>query len=97
MRVTSGIDKLKIFHDMKTKSGVGLDRHFCVDCGSDVFLSSANPEISKKFFIVALGTVDEEFSWGEFNKCEAVGLRLLRQNSVQPPIKKSFLNRSGIG
>ncbi|KAF5359711.1 hypothetical protein D9756_002855 [Leucocoprinus leucothites] len=63
IRVVKGQDKLKLFRDKGTASGVALDRHFCTGCGSNVLLETTDPELRKKFIIVALGTLDEEMHW----------------------------------
>jgi len=63
VRVIKGKEKVKVFEDKKTTSGVALARQFCSECGSSVFITSTDPEQSKKFIIVALGTLDQETDW----------------------------------
>lgn len=67
VRVLEGQNNLKVFRDEKTKSGVPLDREFCRLCGSNVFLFTADAENSKKFMIVALGTLDHEIDWSMYS------------------------------
>jgi hypothetical protein len=65
VNVVEGADKLGVYKDHDTKSGIPLKRKFCTVCGSNVFINSTAPEDEKKFMIVALGTLDEKVSWRE--------------------------------
>jgi hypothetical protein len=65
VRVVEGQGKLKMYSDKNTASGTSLDRQFCTECGSNVLLSTGDPELGKKFIDVALGTLDDEIDWSE--------------------------------
>lgn len=61
-----GEDKLKFYADPKTTTGVVLNRYFCSECGSNMFLrSEATPEKGNDVGIIALGTLDDEVDWSE--------------------------------
>jgi hypothetical protein len=84
LRVMAGQDKLKVFRDRNTASGVALDRQFCIECGSNVFLSTAHPERGKKFVIVALGTLDQKFDWCKSDLVCAFSLQLISSTYIAP-------------
>ncbi|KAF8956175.1 Mss4-like protein [Flammula alnicola] len=64
IRVLQGEEKLKIYHDDDTAAGVRLNRYFCSECGSNVFLRSvANDPNRLKLGIIAYGTLDDEVDW----------------------------------
>lgn len=65
VRVVKGEEKLKVYRDTDTASGIALDRQFCTECGSNVFLATTDPELGQAFIIVALGTLDDEMTWSE--------------------------------
>ena len=64
----AGEDSLKFYADPGTASGTPLNRYFCVNCGSNVFLRSQIKELNGKkndLHIIALGTLDEVAEWSE--------------------------------
>ncbi|EKM77882.1 hypothetical protein AGABI1DRAFT_107699 [Agaricus bisporus var. burnettii JB137-S8] len=63
VHVVEGGDKMKAYRDNDTESEIPVDRRFCTNCGSNVFMNSAEPEAEKKFIIICLGTLDEKVSW----------------------------------
>ncbi|KXN82118.1 hypothetical protein AN958_03172 [Leucoagaricus sp. SymC.cos] len=68
-RLVLGQDKIKVFVDKTTTSGVTLNRQFCMECGSNVVLLSNDLEKNKQYITVALGTLDDDMQWlplGEF-------------------------------
>ncbi|TFK34247.1 Mss4-like protein [Crucibulum laeve] len=56
--ILKGEDKLKRYRDEDTASGIPLDRFFCTECGSNIFLSSSRE--ADDIHIVALGTLDDQ-------------------------------------
>ncbi|KXN82130.1 hypothetical protein AN958_03184 [Leucoagaricus sp. SymC.cos] len=62
-RLVSGQEKLKVFLDKGTTSGVPLSRHFCRECGSNVVNVSKDPEKSKQYIAVAMGSLDDDMHW----------------------------------
>lgn len=63
IRVVQGEDKLKFYADSNTAAGVVLNRYFCSECGSNIFLRS--PGTGNDVGIIALGTLDDEVAWSE--------------------------------
>ncbi|PPQ68691.1 hypothetical protein CVT24_007576 [Panaeolus cyanescens] len=63
IRILTGEDKMKFYPDRNTSSGHALNRHFCTECGSNVFLTPTSPQaIAKDVKIVTTGTLDDPFS-----------------------------------
>ncbi|KAF8952805.1 Mss4-like protein [Flammula alnicola] len=64
VRVVEGEDKLKVFPDPETASGAPLDRYFCSECGSNVFLRPTNKRaLELDYKIISHGTLNEEVDW----------------------------------
>ncbi|KJA25147.1 hypothetical protein HYPSUDRAFT_38115 [Hypholoma sublateritium FD-334 SS-4] len=66
VRILAGEDMLKFYADPGTASGTPLNRYFCGNCGSNVFLRSQIKVLNGKkndLHIVALGTLDEVAEW----------------------------------
>ena len=55
-----GEEHLRCYQDKDTKSGFPLERYFCINCGSNVFLQSYQQAIR----IIALGSLDSPTDWG---------------------------------
>ncbi|KAF9049077.1 Mss4-like protein [Panaeolus papilionaceus] len=63
IKVLSGEEKLKVYTDRDTSSGNALNRHFCTECGSNVFLQPVNPQaIAGDIKLIAAGTLEDAFS-----------------------------------
>ncbi|KAF8149149.1 Mss4-like protein [Crassisporium funariophilum] len=62
VRVLQGDDYLKSYRDCDTASGSPLDRYFCTECGSNVFLGSVS-KAGSSLRIVTMGTLDTEVEW----------------------------------
>ncbi|KAF8987041.1 Mss4-like protein [Cyathus striatus] len=61
VQIVQGADKVKCYRDNETKDGFPLDRFFCTECGSNLFLRPTRKESQIK--IVALGTLNDEVNW----------------------------------
>jgi len=62
VRVLGGEEHLTFYRDTDTASGFPLDRYFCINCGSNVFLQSSQPR-GKTIRIVTLGSLDNPTDW----------------------------------
>jgi hypothetical protein len=91
VRIVEGQGKLKVYCDKDTASGTPLNRQFCTECGSNVLLSTADPERGKKFIIVALGTLEDEIDWSESTLLGRQSL-LLMVFSFQPVPKNQLFS-----
>ena len=52
-----------MYQDNDTNSGFPLDRYFCINCGSNMFVQS-NRESANAIRIVTLGSLDSPTDWG---------------------------------
>jgi hypothetical protein len=59
--VTSGESNIKIYKDKNTDSGSELERAFCTDCGSNLYIRNiTDPKMSMNV-VVCGGSVDDNF------------------------------------
>jgi len=62
VRLLKGEEHLKFYRDNDTDSGFPLDRYFCINCGSNMFLQS-NQKAGNAIRIVTLGSLDIPTDW----------------------------------
>jgi len=58
--MTQGKEDLKAYEDKNTHSGVTLNRSFCGNCGSPLFLTTG---LLEKAVSITCGTVDDNQDW----------------------------------
>ncbi|KAF9466911.1 DUF636 domain-containing protein [Collybia nuda] len=59
LSITQGKETIKNFRDDQTASGSAINRSFCPDCGSSLFIVSATNDCA----IVSTGTLDDPVTW----------------------------------
>lgn len=60
-QLTSGADSVKIYVDKDTDSSSTLERAFCSNCGSSLYIRNiGNPKMSENI-VVCAGTVDDAY------------------------------------
>lgn len=61
-----GQDKLRLYDDRDTDAGFPLQRQFCSDCGSNVFVKPGRETLASLLF-VTMGTMDVDVAakWGK--------------------------------
>ena len=91
--VTSGAEKLKVFADSDTASGARIDRYFCTECGSNVFLRPTNKRaLELDYKIVSYGTLNEEVDWSKsFPAAPPIILLTVPQTEMWQEYRSSFV------
>ena len=59
--LTSGSSKVKIYKDKSTDSGSELERAFCSDCGSNLYIRNVSNAKMAGNIVVCGGTVDDNY------------------------------------
>ncbi|KAK4922450.1 hypothetical protein LTR66_016599, partial [Elasticomyces elasticus] len=90
-KVDSGEDSIKIYKDDNTDSGGQLERSFCGNCGSNLYIRNvSNPKMSGNI-VVAAGSVDD--AWKEFKPQSELFAH--RRHSWVPEVKKPAKKEGG--
>lgn len=88
--IIQGEDTIRGYDDT-ADSGETITRHFCSNCGSSLFnTNKKNPQFAG-LVVVATGTIEDDFDWGEFHQSDSVDSKSDGSAAHYSPNERSIL------